>query len=139
MRPVTQAEIARTMGTSEMQISRLARALYRERLPLSDLDALKILAVPEVMAAGFTTSVAVQILVEFESEFRYLAADPERRCWIAFCIRDQDDNEVQLAALKSRHLEQIIDSFPISLIMSLHNAVAAARAELNRIKSRSAA
>ncbi|MET3659985.1 hypothetical protein [Aquamicrobium ahrensii] len=136
---MTQAEIARTMGTSEMQISRLARALYRERLPLSDLDALKILAVPEVMAAGFTTSVAVELLVKFASEVSYLSADPERRCWIAFCIHNEDDDEVQLSALKAHRLQSIIDSHPVSLILPMHNVVAAARAELNRIKNRSAA
>ncbi len=139
MKPVTQADLAKTMGCSEMQVSRLARALYRQARPLTDLDALRVLAVPEIAKAGFTTTLAVQLLVENSSEFQYLAADPARKCWLAFCMRDEDGNEVQLCALKSRHLESIIDAFPLTLVLPLHNIVAAAKAELARTKGRAAA
>lgn len=131
MESLNQREIARAVGSSPATVTRLLRALYREAMPPSRLDALKCIAVPEIMAVGFSSSLAVQILVEHDAEVRYLADDPARKCWIAFCIRDELGAAIQLSALKSRHLEAIIDAFPLSLILPLHNVIAAAVAKLD--------
>lgn len=135
MTSLSQRDLAAHLNISDMTISRRMRALYRDRVSLTERDALMCLAVPEAMAAGFTSSVAIQLLNQYESEFRYCADDPARKCWIAFVVLNEKGNETTLSALKARHLETIIDSFPFSAVLPLHNIVNAAQAQLTKLKA----
>lgn len=118
-----------------MTVNRHLLALHGDRAPISDHTALLIFAIPEVMEAGFATSVAIQILVENDQEIRYLAEDPTRRCWMAFVTTGPDGFEMQLTVLRSRQLEAVLDQYPVTLVLPLHTIVAKAAARRDAAKA----
>lgn len=134
---VRQKDLADEMGISTATVSRIATSLYRERSLLTDTDAIKILAVQELQSAGFSTPVACELLIEADSEIRYLIGNPERRAWLVFA--EHGERSFRIAALNERHLAALVDAVGMSVTFPLHHAVAAAQARLDRVKTRRAA
>lgn len=129
---ITQADLARSMNISRMQVSRIMREFKREKLPLSYFDLLRVLTVKEVQKMGFTSSVAIELLNEFQGELRFLHNSTENNCWILFVERE--DRSFRLASLSKAHLHSVIDSIGLTLVLPLHCLFADAQTQLDKIK-----
>lgn len=131
---VRQADLARELNVSEMTIHRAAKAIHRSGKPLSDLDAIAILAMSTLQTLGLAPHVSAALVSEFPQELRYVAGDPSHRCWIVFI--DRDDVSFRLASISTTHLEAILSVHPLSLVLPLHDVVAKASARLDALKTR---
>lgn len=133
MEPVTQADLARVMDVSEMTVSRITRALSRSSLPLSDKDAVKALAVKKLARFGFTLSVGMELLGEFETELDYLFNDSDNRFWIVFVERE--DKSFRVPAISIRYLESLLEAVGMALVIPVHIVIADARGQLALLKA----
>ncbi|QVQ38164.1 hypothetical protein KHQ08_09365 [Pseudochrobactrum algeriensis] len=129
---ITQADLAKSMHISRMQVSRIMREIKREKLPLSDFDILRVLTIKEIQKFGFTSAVAIELLNEFEGELRFLHNSTENNCWVLFVERE--DRSYRLTSLSKAHLHSVIDAVGMALVLPLHCIFAAAQYQLAKIK-----
>ncbi|KAB2738458.1 hypothetical protein F9K90_07170 [Brucella anthropi] len=134
MEQLRQVDIAEALNISEPSASRLMRALNRSALPLNDLDIVKALVVGELAQLGFTMAVGAELITEVEQEVRYVFEGPKRKCWILFIETEQQSYRV--TAITAGHLEGLMDSVGMALVIPLHRIVEDARANLERIRRR---
>jgi hypothetical protein len=132
---IRQADLARAAATDQMDICRIAQALSVAGKPLSDFDALQILTVIEARSLGMTTPIAQRLIAGLQGEMRHCSCGPERRCWIVFCRRG-DEPEFHLSATTHRHLEAILATFPLSLVLPLHEIVERAKERLDGLQAK---
>ena len=130
-----QSDIARLVGTGDMDVSRIVSALCIESRPLVDFDALRILTVIEARDLGMTTPVACELVLGLHAEMRHCSMCPDRRCWVVFCRRDGEP-EFHMSCTSQRHLEAVLATFPLSLVLPLHEIVARAKERLTALKTR---
>ncbi|MGO1164830.1 hypothetical protein ACTOV4_23545 [Brucella sp. C7-11G] len=131
---INQADIGRAMKLTRMSVSRLMRSLNREAFPLSESDILKALLVKEIQKLGFTINVAIELLLEVDSEFRYLLNSPDNLCWIIF-VEQEGKRSFRLTALNQAQLSAMTDCIRLGLVMPLHRLLEDARAVLADIQA----
>ena len=134
MSTFSQAALARELGISEMSAHRLLKTLGRAGKPLTDLDVLAVLVIGEMQDLDIKAYRAAEILADLSAEIRHVATSPDRRCWIVFVETDHGD--FRLAPTSRSHLEAIIDSFPLAVILPLHRLAASAGECLAGMKAR---
>ncbi len=129
-----QADLAREIQTSEMSIHRALKAMHRTGKPLTDLDAIAVLAVAELQSLKLTGTMAARLLSEMWSELRFVTGSPENRCWIVFV--ENDRHSFRLTAMTTRHLQNLLESHPLSLVLPLHEIAARASDRLETLKAK---
>lgn len=132
MKPLSQVDLANALGVSKLTISRVLKAFDRENRQLTDSDAVKCLAVDEMVNLGFTYTAASALVAEFQSEVSYLIGRSENQCWLIFAERE--NKSFWVSALSPRHLAAIVDALNTSMVLSLHEIVADAQVHLNQLK-----
>lgn len=130
----SQAALARELGVSEMTMHRLLKTLGRNGARLTDVDVLTVLIVGEMQDLDIQAHRAIHLLAALGDEIRYVAASPARRCWIVFC--DSGPRSFELTAMSRAHLESILDAFPLSITLPLHQLAAQAQERLDGMKAR---
>lgn len=133
---LSQCDLAIEIGVSEPTITRYRKALHRSGQPLTELDAVRVLAIPELQAAGFTSTVAAEILIESASEVAFLHGHPSRKAWMLFI--ETEAQSFRLTSISERHLLALLDAFPLALVLPLHRVVNAASDRLERLLARNA-
>lgn len=133
MTALSQRDIALATCVSEMTISRRLKALHRSSSTLTEFDALRVLTIAELKTAGFTVAAAAELLTEASAEVLYLDIHPENRCWVVFV--ETEEASFHLAALSTKYLMIILDSYPLAKVLPLHQYVSAARTCLDSIKA----
>lgn len=124
-----QVDLANALHISEMSVSRIMKAFGRNNPHLSDADVIKCLAIGELVKLGFTLSSGTDLLVETDSEIRYLMTYPDRRCWIVYVERE--GRRFSLSALNHRYLEALLDSFGLTRVLPLHRIVECAQEQFD--------
>ena len=131
---VRQSDLARALGTSEMSVHRLLKALHRNGRPLAVEDITLVFASTELQSLGLTCAVSIEMLTELKSEIRYVAKERSHRCWVIFV--ESDRYQFRRAALTTTHLQSLIDAHPLSLVLPLHEIVHRAQERLAAMKPR---
>lgn len=133
---LSQRHIAAELGVSEPTVTRCMKILRQAGRPLNRLAAIRLLAIAELQAAGFSSAVAMEILNEASAEIAFVHADPSRKAWLLFV--EQLRQSFRLAALGERHLLTLLESLPLATILPLHRIVNAASNRLERVVARNA-
>lgn len=131
---LSQRDLAIEIGVSEPTITRLMKALHQSGRPLTSLDAVRVLAVSELQAAGFTSAVATDLLVEVQAEILYMHGHPDRKAWVLFI--ETEDQSFRLTSTSPQHLAALLDAFRFALVLPLHRIIHAAEKRLERIQHR---
>lgn len=130
---IRQADLARELATSEMTISRLLRGLYRDSQELTGLDCVKVFATLELQRHGLSRSVALELVNDLGSEFRYVAQHSKNRCW-AVMIKNGNQS-FPMPAVSPAHLDSILSVRPMSRVIALHHIASQAAERLASLKA----
>ena len=79
-------------------------------------------------------AVGAELMKEVEQEVRYVFEGHGRKCWILFV--ETEKQSYRVAALTAGHLEGLMDSVGMAMVLPLHRAIEDARANLERIRRR---
>ncbi len=135
MTTLKQADIAREFGISQMTVSRVLKALRRNGQPLTETDAIMALTCVELQALDKLNGAAsIRLIAEISDEIRYLAANRSRRCWVVFV--ENEHGSFRLTAHTAHHLESLLDAFPLSLVLPLHEVVGRALERLDGLQAK---
>lgn len=130
---ITQADLARSSNLSAASVGRVLNIFGRLKGPLTDLNALAVLTVAELMAVGLNGVVASTLLRELSADFRHVANAPENRAWVLFVADPVRD--FRRVAINFRHLEALINTHPLANILALHDFVGRAGERLAKLKA----
>ncbi|MBR7651523.1 hypothetical protein KCX83_04210 [Brucella oryzae] len=133
METLRQADIARELVTTDMQISRICKALHISGQPMTDMNAVLIFASYELQLIGVQPSRSCELVARFQGEIRY-ASSPDSRAWLIFI--EDDVRDVILTALTARRLESILTAHPLSIVLPLHEVAQRGAERLEIMKRR---
>lgn len=133
---LSQRHLAAELCVSEPTITRAMKMLRQAGRPLTELSAVKVLAIAELQQIGFSSSVAAEILVEAAAEVAYAHADPARTAWLIFV--ETETQSFRLATVSAAHLTALLSSLPLATVLPLHRVIGAAANRLERVIARSA-
>lgn len=133
---LSQRHLAAELGVAEPTVSRFMRMLRQDGRPLTELSAVRVLAIAELQAAGFTSTVAAEILNEAALEVAYLHNHVGRKAWMLFV--ETKAQSFQLTSINEHHLVALLDTFPLATVLPLHRVIGAAANRLERVIARAA-
>lgn len=133
MQPIRQADIARELATTDMQISRICKALRISGQPMTDMNAVLIFASYELQLIGVQPSRSCELVARFQGEIRF-SSSPDSRAWLIFT--EDDERDIILTALTARRLESIIAAHPLSIVLPLHEVAQRGAERLEIMKRR---
>lgn len=130
MRSIPKNAFSRELGCSEPTLRRVISLLHLTGKPLDEIGALKILLCAELQALDVQPRRSVEIVAGLHDEIRHVASHRGNRCWLL--ITDQHS----FAPITSRHLDALLNNYPVATIVSVHELVQRSAERLDAMLAR---